>query len=780
MLSLEQQALFERALADARATKPCRSDSESILCEAIEELDARQRPALCWRQSRDKPMAAMYQQLQQVQRSVHIFEKALHTLHSRHIIEEWGASARATRPERAGMIAQEVFDSFDTTYCGTLTNDAAARACDALHQALGVTFQGSFPPAPDAEGGYNYHTWLQAMLPVCSLPAGAKQELEKVNTGCRCNCGAWMKKQATATLYGSTPGIRCDFSGEAVTSDAVWHCPNGKAPSHPFGFDIGIENTDKFRRTQRLTRLYKRMGARLSNSECGEGERSDLAARREAVARQLLSWAEVGFRMMAEDTARLASAGEEASAELKANMAVAREIVATEDWNARLEKGTEEAKALVQALRSSLEGLGHEKMHFRDEADKAVQLAALDAQFDGAAKHDAFNKVMAEVKKCADFCKELDGLQALDLNDDEVRPFVDALAQRMLEVLLQGMPPINVQGVRTSVDWTDAGMKFTWEIMGPAMGGGMGHPILKLDHTIRMDARDMAQQRLQHDFVEQFHEVRERITSLKDCATDADLSACIEKVECNGSEGICVVCQEDFCAGECATRLRACGHVFHEDCINGWLLGCKNECPVCKASLQPEPADPKASASAAAAAAAEATSARRFEIGSVVRVQGLVNAQQHNGEHGVVEQWIESRGRYAVRLATGQRAGKVLHVRGENLQEILRDWNLQEEDEEEGLQQELTAEDTSNAEDDSFDSEDEDEELAMAIRMSLQDGSVSVGQLSQRQEEQQQFTADLDGAMDLDSTEEEAEERDVAGHNEMIEREMALRRQRRH
>merc|ERR1712093_616001 len=100
---------------------------------------------------------------------------------------------------------------------------------------------------------------------------------------------------------------------------------------------------------------------------------------------------------------------------------------------------------------------------------------------------------------------------------------------------------------------------------------------------------------------------------------------------------------------------------------------------------------------------------------------------------------------------------------------------------------ELTVEDTSDAAADSFDSEgedegeDEDEELAMAIRMSLQEGSVSVGELSQRQEAQQQHTADLhlDSAMDLDSAEEEAEERDVAGHNEMIEREMALRRQRR-
>ena len=52
-------------------------------------------------------------------------------------------------------------------------------------------------------------------------------------------------------------------------------------------------------------------------------------------------------------------------------------------------------------------------------------------------------------------------------------------------------------------------------------------------------------------------------------------------------EGLaCAVCVEDFVSGDTVRVLR-CGHRFHLECCDRWLLGCEHEvqCPMCKADV---------------------------------------------------------------------------------------------------------------------------------------------------------------------------------------------------
>ncbi|CAE8602268.1 unnamed protein product, partial [Polarella glacialis] len=45
----------------------------------------------------------------------------------------------------------------------------------------------------------------------------------------------------------------------------------------------------------------------------------------------------------------------------------------------------------------------------------------------------------------------------------------------------------------------------------------------------------------------------------------------------------CSVCLDELVIGETALRV-PCGHLYHEDCIQGWLKK-SNECPVCRWEL---------------------------------------------------------------------------------------------------------------------------------------------------------------------------------------------------
>ena len=56
----------------------------------------------------------------------------------------------------------------------------------------------------------------------------------------------------------------------------------------------------------------------------------------------------------------------------------------------------------------------------------------------------------------------------------------------------------------------------------------------------------------------------------------------------NGTGATCAVCIEDYESGD---ELRAldCGHAFHKDCIDPWLITKRACCPVCKHVIAPPP-----------------------------------------------------------------------------------------------------------------------------------------------------------------------------------------------
>lgn len=69
--------------------------------------------------------------------------------------------------------------------------------------------------------------------------------------------------------------------------------------------------------------------------------------------------------------------------------------------------------------------------------------------------------------------------------------------------------------------------------------------------------------------------------------TQAQIAAGVELHVSVPPNTTCPICQE---AVSCATRLRACGHSFHSQCISQWL-GMNTRCPVCRHDIR-EPRQP--------------------------------------------------------------------------------------------------------------------------------------------------------------------------------------------
>lgn len=71
-------------------------------------------------------------------------------------------------------------------------------------------------------------------------------------------------------------------------------------------------------------------------------------------------------------------------------------------------------------------------------------------------------------------------------------------------------------------------------------------------------------------------------------AGDGDVNEDDKLVVDNGTGDTCAVCIEDYESGD---ELRAldCGHAFHKDCIDPWLITKRACCPVCKHVIAPPP-----------------------------------------------------------------------------------------------------------------------------------------------------------------------------------------------
>merc|ERR1712187_740576 len=56
----------------------------------------------------------------------------------------------------------------------------------------------------------------------------------------------------------------------------------------------------------------------------------------------------------------------------------------------------------------------------------------------------------------------------------------------------------------------------------------------------------------------------------------------------SGEDEVCSICVDSFETGDCVRSLSACGHTFHQSCIDLWLLR-QADCPLCKRTVSAVP-----------------------------------------------------------------------------------------------------------------------------------------------------------------------------------------------
>tara|TARA_B100000524_G_C23476007_1_gene307902 strand:- start:210 stop:638 length:429 start_codon:yes stop_codon:yes gene_type:complete len=55
----------------------------------------------------------------------------------------------------------------------------------------------------------------------------------------------------------------------------------------------------------------------------------------------------------------------------------------------------------------------------------------------------------------------------------------------------------------------------------------------------------------------------------------------IENGQKNNEDRLCTICQEDLNNELFAVKIEKCGHYFHKNCIDNWLIR-SNTCPLCR------------------------------------------------------------------------------------------------------------------------------------------------------------------------------------------------------
>lgn len=75
-------------------------------------------------------------------------------------------------------------------------------------------------------------------------------------------------------------------------------------------------------------------------------------------------------------------------------------------------------------------------------------------------------------------------------------------------------------------------------------------------------------------------------TDHQDHVTDATDTTAANRDGADTGNNNCPICTDDFVKGQ-DVRLLPCGHQFHPDCIDPWLINVSGTCPLCRIDLNP-------------------------------------------------------------------------------------------------------------------------------------------------------------------------------------------------
>lgn len=674
-------------------------------------------------------VAEMLAILSKLKRTAELTSGIIRARTTRSGLHLWRASARqACLPARLHDAALRCFDRADTEMQGWLSRDAANGALrellDWCSNELGehVTVE----PLAFAEP-VTWRNFIEATARL-PLPAGLREAAASAATGVRCICGGWLEERPRHECY---PGgqVRCDFTGQSVKADTVLHCGRNRgAAVHPFGFDVAGEAREEFEQYQQVARLHDRLDRAIEeqrpvaqyptlcitgeeHAPCGDSHEllDKLQAviyhqRRARCAQYLYPHISNMYLSIKEDIQN-ATAAERPVAELKQRLDWSHRLLASQEWHRLKAEAAQSVKALLAELDELAASLSHEKLAFRDSADRAAQIEQFEKTFRPAERHAAFEGRSNSFRQLCMVAREFVGREPIT-EEPETEQLIDSIGEQVLQAIVQqrGMPlclPIS-----RSYQQTDQGVLFRWQLATP-----LGQTVT-VEHTVPFDQHDVELAKDQRKFMTSMHELQERIKALALCATESELDSQLRAFEVETSDcadgQVCVVCQEQMCAGERALQISACGHCFHDECVRGWLLGCKHECPICKTPVKQVD---------------EQEAADQFADGQVVQIHGLQSQPALNGTVGRIVGFDQRSGRYRVNI--GGEAGRILSVMPRNLSR-----QPESEDEEQCSSPSscvtLSDEDPETAVDgmstlfDSFMEEYDEGELRAALEMSLQ------------------------------------------------------------
>jgi len=554
----------------------------------------------------------------------------------------WKSKARqAGWPSLFHSLIQESFENADQQCLGTVNATEAVAAYRALVSRLKQELGQMVAEPLDAQELHQqleqetasldqitFAQYMHAVSHLLSRNAALRPGLRVVNEGVRCICGNWMTKLEKAACYHGG-AVRCDFTGANAHGDCVWHCQRNRAePVHPFGFDIAEESVEAFKQFQYQARLFERLGQAILKTGLTPTAERKLRQRREDCGRGLCDAVKNMYFSIKDDLSNVSQNGQ--SSALEDRLKWCKSVLEMTDWVALKKEARDELQGTLESLKGFSAELSHDKLCFKDAEHRASEIAGFDARFKPAERHEAFEKGLQQLAKVALFAKDIVGLERLDDSDPEAKELLEFMSETLLNQIMQqqGIPFVLVD---SSFEVTDSGVKFKWSI-------GLPFGQKEFEHVVPLDKSDVEIAQLQRQFMMLYHETQERLQNLEHCATEGDLDSELNQFRVKDGDSacgeLCVICQEDMCPEEAALQIKSCGHCFHDECVRGWLLGCKQECPVCKVPVNAEPKpEPEP---------------ERFAVGSLVLLTGLQNRIELNGSVGTIVVFVEDRGRYQV------------------------------------------------------------------------------------------------------------------------------------